>query len=104
MVVNLKPDVEEAIRQQAEIQGLSVEELLARTFRPVDTESRLITHLRALQAEYGMPAIESGKHCTSLTELMRAWDAEDSAMSDEERDAATRLWNDIRSSKAGVDI
>ena len=116
MSLDLAPEIETTVRQYAEREGVSVEELLARTFPPVkpastapetavdDAATRVSSLLQQWQQEYGLPSRPDGKVHTSAAELFAQWDAEDAALTPEEVAAERRLWEASQERRQGVTI
>jgi hypothetical protein len=116
MSIDLAPEIETTLRRHAEREGVSINELLARAFPPVRTETtpdeaavddsaaRINTLLRRWQREYGLPTRPDGKVHTPVAELFAQWDAEDTALTSEELDAEQRLWENIEQRSSGVTI
>ena len=107
MSLDITPEIESTVRQYAEREGGSVEELLARTFPPVVTE-HAVSHMNALlrqwQQEYGLPPRPDGKTHTSAAELFAQWDAEDAARTSEEVEAERLRWEESQKHRQGVTI
>jgi hypothetical protein len=113
MSLNLAPDIEIAVQKYAEREGISIHELLARTFPvlpsnltsvpsdPVNTVQEL---LRQWQRDYGLPIRPDGKTHTSAAELFAQWDAEDARRLPEEVKADQRLWENLERTPQSVSL
>ena len=97
MSLQLDPQVETSIRQYAEREGISVDELLMRAFPPVETPKRhrVATLLREWQREYGLPSNPTGQATASVAEIVSQWQDEDERRTPEEIEAEQRLWIDL---------
>lgn len=101
MSLELKPYAESVLRQEADREGISVDDLIVRTFTskqaPLPTEAdsekeRVLALLRQWQQEYGLPVPRGGYK--PLSQLFAEWNAEDAQMTDEEREEERRFWED----------
>ena len=112
MSLNLRPEVETVIRERARSLGVSVDDLLARTFAPEKTDTGTVSdpkgHVRALLAKWQtedqtpiLPPISTLPGETSTQALFRKWDEAEAQLTKEERDAEDRLWKDFRQ---GIDV
>jgi len=103
MSLQLAPEVEQRVREQADAEGVSVSDLVARYFPPmpatpprpeIPDEETEIERVQALltkwQAETGDAALMNREHRT-LAELSAQWAAEDALLTDEQREADHRL-------------
>jgi hypothetical protein len=89
--LELDTEVERLVRQRAEAAGLSVNELLARTFSPTPEQ-----RVRALLAQWQAADRTAGPVIDATAdELVERWRAEDAAMTEEEREAEDRLWVEV---------
>jgi hypothetical protein len=115
MSLDLAPEVESTVRQYAEREGVSVDELLARAFPPVkslsakpqnatDDADRVNTLLQSWQQEYSLPPRPDGRVHTSTADLFAQWDAEDAALTPEDVEAERRLWEASQERHQGVTI
>lgn len=110
MSLELSPEIENAVRERAQAEGVSVNDLLARTFTPVpqstppnlppvrDPKAHVDALLAKWQAEDKTPLRSAPPTLPGETEtqaLFRKWAEEDAHMTDAERDAEARLWQDI---------
>jgi hypothetical protein len=106
MSLDLGPEIENAIRLRAAAEGVSVNDLLARTFaleRQVTNSTRdSKLHIQALLDKWQaadntpiMPPMPTLPGETPTRALFRRWKEEDALMTDEEKDAEDRLWEDI---------
>ena len=103
-MLELAPETESNIRYYAEREGLSVDELMARTFRqrsqpqpetPEQTTHRVQGLLAEWQARDPLPVPPGG--FKSLTELSAEWAAEDERLTDAEREADRQFWEEFNS-------
>lgn len=105
LTLDLRPEVENALREYAAEEGVSISDLLARTFPPKtahphtngtngttsrEPQDRIQTLLSAWQQQYGLPTPPGGTG--SLAELSAEWAAEDAALSPEDRQADRAFW------------
>ena len=106
MSLDLSPEVETVVRDRAQALGVSVNDLLARTFAPEKTEAKTVNdpeaHIQALLARWQtedntpiLPPIPTLPGETPTQALFRKWAEEDARMTDEEREAEDQLWEDI---------
>jgi hypothetical protein len=107
MSLELKPETEDAVREYAEREGVSVDELLARTFakKPparsavsASEKERAVALLRRWQQE--MPAVAppppNDGSLTPSEALFRQWEQEDAALTDAQRAEQEELWQDYQ--------
>jgi len=105
MSLDLNPEAETILRQEAEREGVSIDELIVRRFArpqpapqevpaPDAEKERVLALLRQWQKEYGMPPRPDGKEHTSVAELLAEWEAEDAKLTPEEVQAEQRFWED----------
>ena len=98
MSLELSPEIESAVREYAEAEGVSINDLLARTFPPRlsnterDPGERIQALLSRWQQEHGLPPRPDGKKHSTLAELSAEWQGEDSQMTEAERQADRELW------------
>jgi|SRR5579862_6023097 len=101
MSLDVDPSVEDAVRERAAAEGITVDAFLERTLGIAShnggSERRVRTLLAQWQAEDATrPAPYSGEPGVgSSTELFERWNRADAAMTDEEREAEDRLWEDV---------
>lgn len=107
MSLELSPEVEHAVRQRAAAKGVSINDLLARTF-VLDMQEELLSQdpkerVRALLAEWQaqdntprLPPIPMREGETPTAALFRKWEEEDAGMTDEEVKADEQLWEEFR--------
>lgn len=99
MSLEVRPETEQLIRR-AESNGVSVDDLLLRTFapgQPEDPRQRVQALLRKWQVEdvpRGVPT-QDPNHAAETPALFARWREEDAAMTDEEREAEDRLWAEL---------
>src|ERR1051325_2868201 len=108
MLLTLTPDVEAAVERCAREEGVSPNDLLARTFGsngkndglPDDPRERAIEIIRRLRAsDPTIPdpePIEMLPGETPTLALFRKWAEEDALLTDEEVAAENRLWEEIQ--------
>ncbi len=107
MSLELSPEVEKVVRERAAQEGVSVDDLLARTFLVLqekalsigDPKERVRALLTKWQTEDNtplMPPISTRNGETPTQALFRKWEEEDTKMTEEERQAEDRLWDDIQ--------
>src|SRR5262245_15133325 len=103
MSLDLNPQAETILRQEAEREGISIDELIVRRFAshsPVPEETatpdaekeRVLALLRQRQKEYGLPEPPGG--FKTLRQLFAEWDAQDAQMTDAEREAEHQFWEE----------
>ena len=112
MSLNLAPEIESSVREYAARGGVSVDELLARAFPPVesngkqspvasadktDSRDRVLALLRQWQQEYGLPPRPDGRKHIPVSELFAEWVAEDANMTPEEAEEAQRFAEEYES-------
>lgn len=75
MSLEVAPEIETTVRQYAEREGISLNELMARFFPPIEEDAviRVNALLRQWQQEYGLPSRPDGKVHTSAQELFAQW-------------------------------
>ena len=104
MSIDFEPHVERALRDRAASKGISVGELLERTFiepavtEPEDSVARVKRLIAEWQRQDGtpkLPPVPTLPGETQTQALRRMWAEEDAKMTDEERDAEDRLWEDL---------
>jgi hypothetical protein len=91
MSIELHPETEKAIEARAAAEGLTVDELLSRTFVREPSEERVRRKLAEWQSADGCRLHED----VPLSELRRRWAEEDAFMTDEERKAEDRIWEEL---------
>lgn len=103
MYLELAPEMESRVREYAEAEGVSVNELIDRHFPPrpriteQNTRARVQSLLSAWQQEYGMPTLPgSGK---TLAELTAEWRAEDANMTSEQIEQERAFWEEYEQSE-----
>ena len=103
MSLDLTPEIEDVVRERAAAEGVSVNDLLARTFAmnrsplPPATDPR--EHVRAVLAEWRTtdntpfsPPIPKRNGETTSEALFRKWEEEDANTTDRERDEEAEFW------------
>ena len=106
MSLDLSPELESAVRERAAAEGVSVIDLLARTFAidhqetPPKHDPRahvqsLLDKWRATDSTPVMPPIPTRPGETPTQALFRRWKEEDLLMTDEQKDEEDKLWEDI---------
>lgn len=96
MSLQLAPEIETAVRQYAEREGVSPEELLRRAFPPVSPASSVRALLQQWQQKYGLPPRPDGKVSTSAKDLFAEWEAEDAQLTSTEVAADQKIWEDYQ--------
>lgn len=115
MSLVLSPQTETILRTEAAREGISVDDLIRRTFGPPEASpsptddpdrERVLARLRELQREYGLPERPDGKGHTSVAELFEQWRLEDEKLTPEEIEAERRFWAEYESGRdrQGVSI
>ena len=106
MSLDLSAEIENVVRERAAAEGVSVNDLLARTFihnkaqtsLPTDPKEHVQTLLAQWQAEDNTflrhPLLTRPGETPTQT-FFRKWREEDFKMTDEEREAEDRLWEDL---------
>lgn len=104
MSLEVAPEIETTVRRYAEREGVSLDELMARVFPPIeatqqpsrpDTDDPVIrvnALLRQWQQQYGLPPRPDGQVHTSAQELFAQWDVEDALLTPQEAEAERNLW------------
>lgn len=106
MSLEVSPEIENAIRSRAASEGVSVNELLGRSFGPGRQESVSARDLRAnvtallatwQQADNTqlVPSVPTRPGESPTQALFRQWAEENALMSDEEKRAVDALWENI---------
>src|SRR4051812_19739044 len=102
MSLDLKPEVERIVRERADAAGVSVDDLLSRTFAvgggAGDATQRVQELLAQWQAEDRTPeAPHDGPDGAPAGHLPFArWRELDATMTEAEREAEDRLWEDVQ--------
>ncbi len=104
MSLQIAPEIETAVRQYAEREGVSLNELLRRAFPLVPKAPSVQTLLQHWQQEYGLPPRPDGKVSTSAKELFAQWEAEDAELTQEEAAADQEIWEDYQTARQRVSI
>ncbi len=115
MSLDLAPEVETTVRRYAEREGVSLDELLQRTFPPINSPSTapsttddptasISALLGRWQQEYGLPARPDGLVHTPAHELFARWKNEDAGLTAEEAEADRRLWEDYGQQHQGTSL
>jgi len=99
MTLNLSPQLEarlvEVAKQEGVEPGALVEKLLTE-YRPAkESPEEQQARVRALLAKWQEETQTVTADPVSAHELFRQWDEEDALMTDEEREAEDRLWEDF---------
>ena len=110
MSLQISPDVENMVRERANAEGVSVEELLTRTFSLKQNDAPQNNtpirdpkaHVQALLAQWQaqdntplVPPVATRPGETPTQALFRQWDEEAAHMTDAEKEAEDRLWTEI---------
>jgi hypothetical protein len=109
MSLDLSPEIENVVRERAAAAGVSVNDLLARTFVQEKVQTRPLIdpkeHVRALLAQWQtqdntpiLPPIPIHYGETPTQALFRKWEDEDADMSKEEQEREERLWEEVQQS------
>ncbi len=108
MSLDLSPEIEKMIRERAAAEGVSVNDLLARAFAPdkiqtppTDPTEQVLAMLAQWQAQDHTPLrtpIPTRPGETPTQALFRKWAEEDAHMTDDDREAEDRLWEDLEQS------
>src|SRR5438105_2966105 len=107
MSLDLSPETETAVRERAATEGVTVNDLLARTFSVIeqngqssaDPRDRARTLLRKWRAEDEIPPITANRIQTGPTSaeaLFKRWEEEDAKLTDDEVKTEESLWEDFR--------
>jgi hypothetical protein len=103
MSLELSPEIEQVVRERATAEGVSVNDLLARTFAPEMADVRPpndpIAHVRALLAGWqasdhtpSLPQAPPRSGETPTEALFRMWEEEDAHLTDKEVESEEQLW------------
>lgn len=103
MSLELAPEVEKIVRERAAAEGLSVNDLLVRTFGADKGWNDAEMRVRALLAQWQTrdtlhvhPPLQAPAEVADGDTLFRRWRELDAVMTEEEREAEDRLWQDIQ--------
>jgi len=107
MSLELSPEIENIIRERAAAAGISVNDLLARTFGQEKLQTPFVSHpkehVRALIAQWKAQdntpivspvPVQNGE--TPTQALFRKWEEEDANMSEEEQAKDEKLWEEVQ--------
>ena len=93
-MLNLAPETESLLVEEAAREGVMVDTLLRRHFAshpaPASEAARVQGLLTKWQSEYGLPVPPGGYQTTA--ELFARWNTEDSLLTDQERQAEREAW------------
>src|SRR5437879_6466677 len=106
MSLDISPELESAVRERAAAEGVSVNDLLARTFgRDLqettprhDPKAHVQSLLDKWQAADNTPVMAPNPSLpgeTPTQALFRKWREEDAHMTDKQKDEEDKLWEDI---------
>lgn len=103
MSLELPPELESTVREYAEAEGVSINDLIARHFPPRMAKRDPVAHVKSLLAQWQqqdntpttLPAPNDGT-LTPSEALFRKWDAEDALLTDEERQAQAEQWQQFQ--------
>lgn len=105
MSLDVRPEIENMVRQRAAAEGVSIDDLLARTFAPgkkLQPAGDPVEHVRQLLVRWQsedrtpiMPPVPLRNGETPTQALFRSWKEEDARMTEEEKEAEDLLWEDI---------
>jgi len=109
MSLDLSPEIEYVVRERARADGVSVDELLARTYLHKsdtsevinDPKARVLAKLAKWQADDHTPHVTPIVTLPGETQteaLFRKWEVEDSNMTDAEIRAEEEFWRDFQDS------
>jgi hypothetical protein len=118
MSLELDPRAETILRQEAEREGVSIDELIVRRFarpQPAPQEApapdvekeRVFARLAAWQRQDSTPfvlPIPNADTIKATEALFRQWDEEDANMTDAKRDAEDRFWEEFNQNQERVSI
>ena len=102
MSLHVRPEVEKVVRERAAAEGVSVDDLLARTFVAGRDAGNPETRVRALLAQWQtedsmgsrLPPHETDRELSGAAQFAQ-WRELDAAMTDAEREAEDRLWDEV---------
>ena len=109
MSLDVSPEIENMVRQRAAAEGVSINDLLARTFapekeppvsEPIERVQQLLARWQAEDHTPIVPPMPTQSRETPTQALFRKWEEEDAHMTEEEKEAEDRLWEDI---EKGID-
>ena len=112
MSLDLSPEVETNIRQCATVAGVTVNDFLARTFAsekpPLPTGDIPLERVQKLLAQWQtednkplFPPVPTLPRETPTRALFRVWEEEDACMTEEEKVAEDRLWEEMEPTLGG---
>lgn len=109
MSLDLSPEIENAVRECAAAEGVSVNDLLARTFAsekmqthpPADPKAQVRALLAQWQSQDNTPLLppiltENGE--TPTQALFRRWEEEDTDMTEEQQKQHEKFWEEFQQS------
>lgn len=109
MSLDVSPEIEIVVRERAAAAGVSVNDLLARTFgqekpqapSPTDPKEHVRVLLAQWQAQDNTPILppilpQNGE--TPTQALFRKWEEEDANRTEEEQEQDDKLWEDVQHS------
>ena len=103
MSFDLAPEIETSVRAYAEREGITPDELLARTFPPLNPlleEDRVLSLLHKWQKEEGTPL----QPTVSSQSLFQKWAEEDARLTPAEIKAEEQFWTDYQRHHERVEI
>ena len=93
LTLDLEPEVEISLREAAAAEGISINELLARTFPPQIAKSSPRDHVQALLTRWQeQDQSPVAALVTSSEALFHKWDQEDAALTDAEQQTRAEQW------------
>lgn len=101
MSLDLRPEVERMVREQAAAEGMSVDDLLARTYTGQSSGATPENKVRALLSEWqrqdGSTKLASDDPGSEISSeaLFARWHEQDQVMTDKERIAEDQLWEAV---------
>jgi hypothetical protein len=109
MSLDIRPEIENVVRERARTEGVSVDDLLERTFAskipvippPSDPKARvhaLLTQWQAADNTPRLPPIPTRPGETPTQALFRKWDEEAANMTDEECEQEAKFWEEFKQS------
>ena len=107
MSLDLSPEIEFAVRERAAAEGVSVNDLLARTFvlentftsavaNPKEHVRALLAHWRARDNTPTLPYYTAIDGETPTQRLFRKWEEEDANMNEDEQEQEAKFWEEFQ--------
>lgn len=109
MAIDVSPEIETAVRERAAAEGVSVNDLLARSFAMEKIQDRpslnVQEHVRSLLAQWqaqdkipAIPLIATQDGETPTQALFRTWEEEDAHLTEDEVEQEKQLWEEFKQS------